>query len=445
MLFYGPLEHSARRRSIFYNPVEARFIRLEPQTWKQRIALQFDVLGCGQTSTPAPPTVPVPTVPVPTCADQMGMENGLISDQQISVSSGSRDGIRLGSTESWIPVLNSRREHVRVDFLEPRNLSGIVTQGHGHRQMWVEAYSVRYSSDAQIWSEVLDRDGIRRIFAANIDNQSPHINNFDRLINARYLEIIPWQWHNGIALRLDVLGCYVPVSVTPPPIRIQTITPPPEHCNLCPNVPLELQNLDSCGCPPDRLWDGNECVKSAQCPCFEGLVRYAVGSVHQSQECSICVCSLGGIIQCRRSTCPPCAPGLRSVLSDPPSCKCQCEECPDETRLCPSSNMCLDSALWCNGVEDCPDDERNCLTTSKFIHFPISQRIASFDEWNFAISHIRTDLRASQLFVWLHEQLYGTGGLERMSRHQLRSRESGRRLQETRVPVRLHSRVPRRR
>ena len=313
--------------------------------------------------------------------------------------------------------------------------------------MWVEAYSVRYSSDAQIWSEVLDRDGIRRIFAANIDNQSPHINNFDRLINARYLEIIPWQWHNGIALRLDVLGCYVPVSVTPPPIRIQTITPPPEHCNLCPNVPLELQNLDSCGCPPDRLWDGNECVKSAQCPCFEGLVRYTVGSVHQSQECSICVCSLGGIIQCRRSTCPPCAPGLRSVLSDPPSCKCQCEECPDETRLCPSSNMCLDSALWCNGVEDCPDDERNCLTTSKFIHFPISQRIASFDEWNFAISHIRTDLRASQLFVRLHEQLHGIGGLERMSHHQLCAREGGRRrppsssvrLQETRVPVRLHS------
>ena len=121
MLFYGPLEHSASRRSIFYNPVEARFIRLEPQTWKQRIALQFDVLGCGQTSAPAPPTVPVPTVPVPTCADQMGMENGLISDEQISVSSGSRDGIRLGSTESWIPALNSRREQ---------------PYGHRHARTW---------------------------------------------------------------------------------------------------------------------------------------------------------------------------------------------------------------------------------------------------------------------------------------------------------------------
>ena len=93
--------------------------------------------------------------------------------------------------------------------------------------------------------------------------------------------------------------------------------------------------------------------------------------------------------------------------------------------------MCLDSALWCNGVEDCPDDERDCLTTSKFIHFPIFQRIVSFDEWNFAISHIRTDLRASQLFVRLHEQLHGIGGLERMSHHQLCAREGGRRLQET--------------
>lgn len=46
------------------------------------------------------------------------------------------------------------------------------------------------------------------------------------------------------------------------------------------------------------------------------------------------------------------------------SCKCECKPCENGTRLCPTSNVCLNESFWCNGIQDCPDDEINCLTTT---------------------------------------------------------------------------------
>ena len=188
------------------------------------------------------------------------------------------------------------------------------------------------------------------------------------------------QWHNEIALRFDVLGCYLPaphhpeateptvqstVAVTEAatPATPAATTPLPAYCNPCPDVPPELLNRGSCACPSDLLWDGIECVLPSKCPCFVGGTRYQVGSVHEAADCSLCVCRLGGVVDCRDAPCPACPAGLRSSVSGLPHCKCLCQECPERTRLCPSSNACLNDTLWCNGVQDCPDDELNCPTT----------------------------------------------------------------------------------
>lgn len=47
-----------------------------------------------------------------------------------------------------------------------------------------------------------------------------------------------------------------------------------------------------------------------------------------------------------------------------PTCECLCEECPPGTRICPTSEICLDLNKWCDGLQDCPDDERDCATTA---------------------------------------------------------------------------------
>ena len=49
-----------------------------------------------------------------------------------------------------------------------------------------------------------------QIFVANFDAITPFATKFDRMIHARYLRLIPIQWHNRVALRAEVLGCYLP-------------------------------------------------------------------------------------------------------------------------------------------------------------------------------------------------------------------------------------------
>lgn len=127
---------------MFDGPIEARYVRLEPQTWKHAIALRFDLLACNTSSD----YIQLATTPTPledVCNDQMGFENGMIDDQQITLSSvnGSFNHARLGSESAWMPAMDSRKEHVITDFLEPRNLSGIVTQGHADGHAWVESYA----------------------------------------------------------------------------------------------------------------------------------------------------------------------------------------------------------------------------------------------------------------------------------------------------------------
>lgn len=139
-LFRGPLEHNGQLRHLFEEGVEARYVRLEPQTWKHAIALRFEVFGCDGTAPIVQRTTPAPVEP---CGDQMGLENGVVHDDQIVFSSvdGSHSGVRLGSESSWKPAISSRKEHVRIDFLELRNLTGVITQGQPGGGAWVESFA----------------------------------------------------------------------------------------------------------------------------------------------------------------------------------------------------------------------------------------------------------------------------------------------------------------
>lgn len=82
-LFYGGLEHSMRKEHMFYNPFEAQFVRMEPQSWSQGIAMQFELFGCGSTVELTTTPAPGPTAAV--CDDPM--LNTAVDPRQISFSS----------------------------------------------------------------------------------------------------------------------------------------------------------------------------------------------------------------------------------------------------------------------------------------------------------------------------------------------------------------------
>ncbi|XP_068082174.1 hemocytin [Anabrus simplex] len=385
MKFRGPIDGKSPVIQMFHKPVEARYIRFNPQTWEKEIAMRVDVIGCGEgitesttptileTETTSP--IQVTIAPIPECEDEMGLDSGKMNIDQVSVSSvRNGDKARYGTSQvplstvndedsgtggAWIPATNDVGQWLQFDFLEPRNLTGIITKGQNSGNAWTEVFKVQYSHDGEVWNPVLDRDGNVKEFPANFDSETPQKNLFDRVLQTQYLRVLPIKWHNHIALRAEVIGCYLPypaVSYEP------TTTTELPLCNACPGVPLDLVEGTNCNCAEPLLWDGKDCVNSTKCPCYVKHIRYDVGVAFHTENCDRCVCKLNGIPDCNKIDCKPCEKGLRRMFS--PSCECTCKPCPEDTVLCPTTNICINESLWCDGVEHCPDDERNCVTTT---------------------------------------------------------------------------------
>ena len=130
-----------------------------------------------------------------------------------------------------VPRFNDVDQWVQVDFGMPERISGILTQGHPGNLQWVESYFVMTSLDGVSWYWYADQDTKKAftVFPANINGNTPVYAYFDREIDAQYVRIVPKTWHNGIALRFEVLSCYGQPTSPPPghfTSAIPTLTPP---------------------------------------------------------------------------------------------------------------------------------------------------------------------------------------------------------------------------
>ncbi|XP_012135564.1 hemolectin [Megachile rotundata] len=366
-IFRGPVDKFRPVEQKFYEPIEARVVRIKPLTWHNGIAIRVELLGCQElmtTSTTVTVTVPLTTtenIIKPVCDEPMGIENGLIYPEQLSTSSSSTDllpNLKLSSPNVWHPKLDNPHQFIQIDFLELRNLTGIVTKGG--EGSWTTVYKVFYSNDGHQWNPVMDKDGYEREFLGNFDSETVKTNYFDRPLNARYLKLQPFKWHEHIGLKFEVLGCflpYPPITRTTETVERVPTTKIPSECNVCEGIFVENQSY--CMCEESYWWNGNTCGTRQECPCVVGHISYNVGATYLSEDCQECTCTLGGTSFCQPKKCEACnEPGMRPVINE--LCNCVCKPCPPGTRLCPTSNVCIEDNLWCNGIQDCPDDEQDC-------------------------------------------------------------------------------------
>ncbi|KAJ8974052.1 hypothetical protein NQ317_002298, partial [Molorchus minor] len=366
IIFRGSIDTTTPIRQIFETPVEAKLLRINPQTWNNGISMRVELIGCAEekTTTAVTPkyeyitTLSIctyiynfrfkkPTTIKPElCDDSMGLSDGKMGDHQISTSSDlspkhSKSYLRLNSDSAWQPLSNSPTEWIQFDFLEPRNITGLVTKGGPDG--WVTAYSVKYSNNQKAWNPIIDDNRSERIFLGNFDSNSPQVTNFDLPISTPYVE----------------------VHVT---------TPPPLPCHNCPGVESPQLEMDACRCLSDLWWDGENCVNRTQCPCMVGHIPYAVGAIFEQEDCSQCTCKLGGVSYCTPKNV---IAGLRSTVTS--TCACTCQPCPEDTVLCPTSNICINSTLWCDGIRNCADDEFDCPTATTPIPI-VTKQIMPYDK-----------------------------------------------------------------
>ncbi|KAK7938820.1 hypothetical protein WMY93_002146 [Mugilogobius chulae] len=133
-----------------------------PQTWKNGIALRFELYGCQITDAP--------------CSELQGMMSGLLPDSQISSSSmrdlhGSMGAARLVASRSgWFP--NPTQPIAGEEWL-------------------------RYT----LFN-----------FRGNSHYDTPEVRRFDEIV-AQFVRVFPERWSPaGIGMRMEVLGCDLPAT-----------------------------------------------------------------------------------------------------------------------------------------------------------------------------------------------------------------------------------------
>lgn len=276
-VFRGPIDKIQSVKQRFYQPFEARVVRINPLTWHNGIAIKVEVLGCQDHAMPMT-TVKTTTsekIVRPVCEDPMGLDNGLMSIQQVSVSSSPQlvQYLRLSAEGAWRATLDNPHQYVQFNFLEARNLTGVTTKGGDGA--WTTAYKIFYSNDERHWNPVVDENGDERMFLGNFDAESRRTNFFERPLHAKFLRIQPIKWHDHVTLKVEVLGCYLTYPVPwPTTSTTESTTSFERECNVCDG--MDQTSHESCRCKDPLWWDGESCVPKLECPCMVEHVPYAV-------------------------------------------------------------------------------------------------------------------------------------------------------------------------
>lgn len=98
----------------------------------------------------------------------MGMQSNQIRDDMLSASN-SRDAkskaefARLGSDGAWMPGVENKNQFIQVDFLAPRLLTGVTTEGKHATPAYVSSYKVKFSYDGTNWNTYQEKTGVDKV------------------------------------------------------------------------------------------------------------------------------------------------------------------------------------------------------------------------------------------------------------------------------------------
>ncbi|XP_072020462.1 uncharacterized protein [Amphiura filiformis] len=151
------------------------------------------------------------------CKDRLGLEDGQISDAQITASSewASNHGAtnarlnrvaQAGTTGAWSARTNDGNQWIQAAFGRPTRVTGVLIQGRPAHRQWVTKFKVQSSDDGEEWTFVQQANG-ESIFDGNTDQTTVVTNFFHTPVTASYIRILPTEWNNHISMRFELLGC----------------------------------------------------------------------------------------------------------------------------------------------------------------------------------------------------------------------------------------------
>ncbi|XP_058274909.1 neuropilin-1a-like isoform X2 [Hemibagrus wyckioides] len=245
-VFQGSYNPTDEVRAFFPKPTLTRYIRIRPLTWEQGICMRFELYGCkisvysrllGRkrilidycprldrlSSKVLPQTLNLSDSALHAdypCSSMLGMLSGQILDSQISVWPEVERGwlpeqARLLTGRSgWVApsvshgITNS--SWLTVDLGNTYWVTALILQGGKHKNkiMFVKRFKLVYSTDGSDWRYIqVDNSNKAKVFMGNQNHDTPEV-RFFKPLTMRFLRVYPERGsHDGMALRLELLGC----------------------------------------------------------------------------------------------------------------------------------------------------------------------------------------------------------------------------------------------
>ncbi|KAL6117574.1 f8 [Pungitius sinensis] len=151
----------------------------------------------------------------PHCVFPLGMKSGRIEDSQVTASDHMDHWeprlARLeksGYINAWIG--RGDMSWIQVDLLRPTLLHGLQTQGVSSklRDNYITSFRISYSLDQETWTTYRgNRTKQNGVFYGYMDSSKVKNNLFFPPFVARYIRILPRDFVQRPALRLELLGC----------------------------------------------------------------------------------------------------------------------------------------------------------------------------------------------------------------------------------------------
>nr|XP_056714442.1 coagulation factor V [Euleptes europaea] len=205
--FEGNSDGSGIKENHIDPPIIARYIRVYPTACYNRPTLRMELLGCE----------------IEGCSMPLGLENGAITDAQITASTYKKNFIsswkpsfarlnKKGRVNAWQAKSNNNNQWLQIDLLQPKKITAIITQGAKSltTEMYVKTFSILYSDNDSAWKPYLDSStSMEKVFMGNINSNGQIKNFFSPPIFSRFIRIVPKMWNQSIALRVELFGCNI--------------------------------------------------------------------------------------------------------------------------------------------------------------------------------------------------------------------------------------------
>ena len=189
-VYTGNTDMTTQVDVTFDAPVDARYIRIYPQTWNGHMSMRTDIVA-GKTRTDKTPTI----VDVPYSGHKSSGNYG-------GDAIGTGHGVgRLDSTNAWSADTNTIGKWYELDNGSATDISGVVIKGRPAHGQYVTSFKAQYKDSAGAWKDV----DSGYIFEGSQDKGSQANVFFKAPINTSAIRIYPQTWINHISMRAGLM------------------------------------------------------------------------------------------------------------------------------------------------------------------------------------------------------------------------------------------------